>query len=104
MVKQINASNFDEEVLKAEGLVVVDLYADWCGPCKMMGPVLESLSEDYEDVKFAKLNVDDNPDIAAKYGVQSIPNFLFIKNGELVDQLVGAKDSESFEEAIERNK
>lgn len=104
MVKQINASNFDEEVLKAEGLVVVDLYADWCGPCKMMGPVLESISEDYEDVKFAKLNVDDNSDIAAKYGVQSIPNFLFIKNGELVDQLVGAKDSESFEEAIERNK
>ena len=90
MVKQINASNFDEEVLKAEGLVVVDLYADWCGPCKMMGPVLESLSEDYEDVKFAKLNVDDNPDIAAKYGVQSIPNFLFIKNGEVVDKQVGA--------------
>jgi thioredoxin 1 len=104
MVKAIRTAEFEEEVIKAEGLVVVDLYADWCGPCKAMAPVLESLSEDFEDVKFTKVNVDQNPEIAAKYRVQNIPNFLFIKNGELADQLVGVQDADSFEEVIEKNK
>ncbi|MGN0362272.1 MAG: thioredoxin [Bilifractor sp.] len=104
MVKMINQNEFDAEVLQAKGLVVVDMYADWCGPCKMMAPVMDSLSEDYDDVKFVKINVDQNPELAAKFGVQSIPNFVFIKNGQKVDQVVGARDSESFESIIDRNK
>ena len=104
MVKMINQNEFDAEVMQAKGLVVVDMYADWCGPCKMMAPVMDSLSEDYDDVKFVKVNVDNNPDLAAKFGVQSIPNFVFIKDGQKVDQVVGASDSESFEGIIERNK
>ena len=100
----INQNEFDAEVMQAKGLVVVDMYADWCGPCKMMAPVMDSLSEDYDDVKFVKVNVDNNPDLAAKFGVQSIPNFVFIKDGQKVDQVVGARDSESFEGIIERNK
>ena len=104
MVKTINQNEFDAEVMQAKGLVVVDMYADWCGPCKMMAPVMDSLSEDYDDVKFVKVNVDNNPDLAAKFGVQSIPNFVFIKDGQKVDQVVGARDSESFEGIIERNK
>ena len=104
MVKMINQNEFDAEVMQAKGLVVVDMYADWCGPCKMMAPVMDSLSEDYDDVKFVKVNVDNNPDLAAKFGVQSIPNFVFIKDGLKVDQVVGARDSESFEGIIERNK
>ena len=104
MVKIINQNEFDAEVMQAKGLVVVDMYADWCGPCKMMAPVMDSLSEDYDDVKFVKVNVDNNPDLAAKFGVQSIPNFVFIKDGQKVDQVVGARDSESFEGIIERNK
>ena len=104
MVKMINQNDFDAEVMQAKGLVVVDMYADWCGPCKMMAPVMDSLSEDYDDVKFLKINVDNNPDVAAKFGVQSIPNFVFIKDGQKVDQVVGARDSESFEAIIDRNK
>ena len=104
MVKMINQNDFDAEVMQAKGLVVVDMYADWCGPCKMMAPVMDSLSEDYDDVKFVKINVDNNPDVAAKFGVQSIPNFVFIKDGQKVDQVVGTRDSESFEAIIDRNK
>ncbi len=101
MVKKVNSDSFDAEVLQAGGLVVVDMYADWCGPCKMMAPVIDGLSEDYEDVKFCKLNVDEADDVAAKYGVMSIPTFLFIKDGQLVKTIVGAKDAESFESEIE---
>ena len=101
MVKAVNSSTFDAEVLQASGLVVVDMYADWCGPCKMMAPVIETLSEDYEDVKFCKLNVDESDDIAARYGVMSIPTFLLVKDGQVAKTLVGAKDAESFEAEIE---
>ena len=101
MVKKIGSAEFEAEVLQAQGLVVVDMYADWCGPCKMMGPVLEGLSEDYADVKFVKVNVDEAGDLAAKYGVMSIPNFLFIKDGKLAGQSVGAKPADAFAEQIE---
>lgn len=104
MVKTINSANFDEEVLKNQGLVVVDMYADWCGPCKMMAPVLDGLSNEYGDVKFCKINVDENPDIASNYGVQSIPNFVFIKDGKKVNQVVGARDADSFAELIDAAK
>lgn len=84
-------SNFDSEVLKSNVPVLVDFYADWCGPCKMMSPVVDELAKEYEGkVKIGKLNVDNDGEIAQKYKVMSIPTMLIIKNGEVVDQIVGA--------------
>lgn len=101
MVYTFTAENFDAEVLNSNVPVFVDFYADWCGPCKMMAPIIDTLSEDYEDVTFCKLNVDEAADIAARYGVMSIPTFLLVKDGQVVKTLVGAKDAESFENEIE---
>ena len=82
--------NFTQEVLNSDKPVMVDFYADWCGPCKMLSPVVESLEPAYEGrVKIGKINVDDNPEIAEKYGVMSIPALIFFKGGEAVDQTVG---------------
>jgi len=101
MVKEITAENFESEVMDTRRLVVIDMYADWCGPCKMMAPIIDSLSNEYEDVKFLKINVDDNPDIAARYNVESIPNFVFIKDGKMVNQVVGARDADSFADLVD---
>jgi thioredoxin 1 len=91
MEYKITNANFNEEVLNSELPVLIDFYADWCGPCKMMSPVVEELAGEYEGkAKVAKINVDQEPEIAEKYGVMSIPNFVFIKNGKLVDQQIGA--------------
>jgi thioredoxin 1 len=98
-------SNFDAEVLKASGLVMVDFFATWCGPCKMMAPTIEKLSEEYAGkVKIGKFDVDDNPEWSGKYSVQSIPTIIFFKNGEMVDQLVGFQSSEFLREKIEAHK
>jgi thioredoxin 1 len=84
-------SNFEQEVLKAETLVLVDFYADWCGPCKMMAPVIEELATEYEgSVKIGKLNVDEAPSFSSKYRVMSIPTIILFKNGKVVDTIVGA--------------
>ncbi len=83
--------NFDTEVMNSEVPVLIDFYADWCGPCKMMGPVVEDLAKEYDGkVKVGKINVDEQPELAQKYGVMSIPYFAFIKNGELVSDEMGA--------------
>ncbi len=83
--------NFETEVLKSELPVLVDFYADWCGPCKMMAPVIEELASEYAGtVKVGKLNVDEAPAISSKYRVMSIPTLLFVKNGEVVDNITGA--------------
>ena len=101
MALQLTSSNFDEEVLKSSGPVLVDFYADWCGPCKMMSPVVEACAASYEGrLKVGKLNVDDAQDIAARYGVMSIPTFIFFKDGEAVHQTVGAVTKEAFEAEI----
>ena len=93
--------NFDTEVLGSEIPVLVDFYADWCGPCKMMGPVVEELAAAYEGkVKIGKLNVDTDPEIAQRYRVMSIPTFLFVKNGEAVGTSVGALDKASLESKL----
>lgn len=84
-------SNFQSEVLDSNVPVLVDFYADWCGPCKMMSPVVDELAKEYEGkVKIGKLNVDNDNEIAQQYKVMSIPTMLIIKNGEVVDQIVGA--------------
>lgn len=101
MEYKFTAANFEEEVLKSDLPVMVDFYADWCGPCKMMAPVVEQLAGAYEGrLKVGKLNVDDEQEIASKYGVMSIPTFIFFKGGEAVQQMTGAMPQNAFEDAI----
>lgn len=89
--KQITDASFDADVLNADGPVLVDFWAEWCGPCKMIGPSLEELSEELgEKVTIAKLNIDDNPDAPGRYGVRGIPTMILFKNGEIADTKVGA--------------
>ena len=90
MVYEFNDSNFDEEVLKADKTVLVDVFATWCGPCKMMSPVIDEIAEEMGDkVKVGKVDSDENPEIADKYGIMSIPTIMVIKNGEVVKTWVG---------------
>lgn len=91
MALEFTDSNFEEQVLKSDKPVLVDFWAEWCGPCRMVGPVVEELSNDYSGkAVVGKVNVDQNPGVAAKYGIRSIPTILFFKNGEVVDKSVGA--------------
>lgn len=88
---EINESNFDEVVLKSDKPVLVDFWAAWCGPCRMVGPVVEEIAGEYADsAVVGKIDVDSNQDIAIKYGIRSIPALLFFKNGEVVDNVIGA--------------
>ncbi|GAA4526257.1 thioredoxin [Chelativorans composti] len=87
----VNAGNFDANVLQSSEPVVVDFWAEWCGPCKMIAPALEELAAEFAGkVKVAKLNIDENPEIAARYGIRSIPTLMLFKNGEVADMKVGA--------------
>ncbi|MFP8488899.1 thioredoxin [Gracilimonas sp. Q87] len=84
-------SNFEEEVLKSDKPVLVDFWAEWCGPCRMIGPIVEEMAEEYDGkAKIGKVDVDSNPEISVKYGIRSIPSLLIFKDGEVVDQIVGA--------------
>jgi thioredoxin 1 len=104
MVYKFDESNFDAEVLQSDIPVFVDFYADWCGPCKMMSPVIDKLAEEYEGkIKVGKVNVDENGDLAVKYGIMSIPNMVFFKNGEVADRVVGAIPKPAMKEKFEKN-
>ena len=95
------SANFDADVLDSEIPVVVDFFATWCGPCRMMAPVIEELAEEYDGkVKIGKLDVDENSDIAARYGVMSIPTIILFKDGEIFSKSVGLQDKEVLENAI----
>ena len=102
MAMQFTGSNFETEVYQADVPVLVDFYADWCGPCKAMGPVVEALAQEYEGkVKVGKINTDDNQDIAMEYGVMSIPTFIVFKGGKAVKKMVGMQDKRNHVAAIE---
>lgn len=94
-------ANFDEEVLKADKLSVIDFWAPWCGPCLALGPTIESLATEYDGkVNVGKVNVDENPNLSINYGITSIPAVLFIKDGQVVDKQVGAAPKSVFEKKI----
>ena len=98
----ITQDNFDEEVMKSTIPVLVDFWAEWCGPCRAIGPVIEELSKEYDGkVNVGKLNVDNNPEVSMNFGITSIPAILFIKDGKVVDKLVGAQPKGNFVKKIE---
>lgn len=89
-VINVNEKNFEQEVLKAKGLVLVDFFATWCGPCKMLSPIVDQVAGEVEGLKVCKLDTDAATSVAVKYGVMSIPTLILFKNGEVVDKSVGA--------------
>ncbi len=97
---QIKENEFEEVVLKSDKPVVVDFWADWCGPCKMLGPILDSLSEERSDVKFVGVNADDAEDLVIKFGISNIPCLILFKDGEEVDRSIGFVMKSKLEEFI----
>ena len=101
-VKELTSNDFKTEVLESDSPVLVDFWAEWCGPCKVIAPVIEELALDYDGkVKFGKLNVDDHNQVASEYGVRSIPTLLVFKNGSVVNQIVGAVPKERIAESLD---
>ncbi len=104
MAFEITDSNFQSEVLDSEKLTGIDFWAEWCGPCRMVAPIIEELSTEYDGKALVgKLDVDSNPEVSMKYGIRSIPTLLFIKNGEVVDKHVGATTKQVIAAKIEQH-
>lgn len=98
----ITDQNFEEEVLKSQIPVVVDFWAPWCAPCRIVGPAIEELAKEYAGkVKVGKMNVDENPDASGQFGIMSIPTVLFFKNGQPVQSIVGAQNKENYKRAVD---
>ena len=105
MALEFTDANFKTDVLESNKLTVIDFWAEWCGPCRAIGPVIEELSKDYAGkVNVGKVNVDNNPQISMNYGLTSIPAILFVKGGQVVDKLVGAQPKANFVKKIEQHK
>lgn len=101
MALELTDATFEQEVLQSDVPVFVDFWAPWCGPCQMMGPIVDELSTELQGVKIAKVNVDEHQETAGKYKVMSIPTFLMFKHGEVVDTLIGGVSKEKVKEFIE---
>lgn len=100
--KVFTDSNFQSDVLGASGVILVDFWAEWCGPCRMLGPVVERIAKANEGkVTVGKMNVDDNPETPQKYGIQGIPTILFFKDGDLAQQMVGFQSQENIQKIID---
>lgn len=103
---QFTEQNFQQEVEQSQGLVLVDFFAEWCGPCRVMGPIIEELAGEFKDkpeLKIGKLNIDENTATAEKYGVMSIPTLILFKDGKKIEQLVGLQDKDSLINLINKN-
>lgn len=98
MVEQLTSNNFHEFV--KSGTVAVDCYADWCPPCKLLSPVLEKMSQEIKEIKFSKINTDENPEIAEEFQIRSIPNILIFRDGKLIDQIIGFYPEQSLKKKL----
>jgi len=104
MAATFTDSTFDTDVIKSDKLTVIDFWAEWCGPCKALGPVIDQLSTEYSGkVNIGKLDVDNNPEVSSKYGIRSIPTILFVKGGQVVDKVVGAVPKAQLQSTIEKH-
>ncbi len=103
-IAEITDANFETEIGATDGLAIVDFWAEWCGPCRMVGPIIEELAEEYAgQVKVGKLDVDRNPKVAGRFSIRSIPSILYFKDGELVDMVVGAYPKKYLEGKIQEH-
>lgn len=104
MALQVTDNNFKETVLDSDKVALIDFWAEWCGPCKAIGPMIEELSKEYDgQAVVGKVDVDNNPEIATKYGIRNIPTILFIKGGQVVDKQVGAVPKSSLEAMLKKH-
>ncbi len=100
---ELTDANFDTEIIKDNEVSLVDFWAPWCGPCKMLGPIIDELAEQYKDkVKVGKVNIDNNPILSTRYGIKSIPTVLIIKNGEVLEELKGYVPKDTFAKVLDK--
>lgn len=99
-VISVTADNFEQEVLKTEGIVMVDFWAAWCGPCKMLSPIVDQIAEEHPEIKVCKVNIDEEPSLAIDYKVMSIPTLLVFKNGEKVNMSIGVQSKSDIESML----
>ena len=90
-VLHINKDNFHKEVLNSDKPVLLDFFASWCGPCRMVGPILDEIAEEREDIKVCKVNIDEQPELASRFRIMSVPTLMVLKGGQIMDQSIGAK-------------